>query len=210
MTASDERDTKSRLLEAGEHLFARHGIHAVRNRELNALAGQRNQSALHYHFGSRQGLVDAILHRHQREVDEEISAALDRLEAQPAAPTVRQLVDASVHALAVALETPSGRNFLRIVPQVLGSLERNLRSGGDDLGTTTSDRVLRSVAGRLGHLPPRLRRERMVAYVVVLSALFAEQAQAREGGTATLRPKEFVRHAGDVLEAVLTAGAQPT
>lgn len=205
MTVAEQPGTKERLLLAGEHLFARRGIHAVRNRELYALAGQRNQSALHYHFGSRQGLVDAILDRHQRAVDGQIAAILDGL----AGPTVRDLVDASVHALARELDTPSGRDFLRIVPQILGGLERSIRSGGA-LGTATSDRLLRTVAGHLGHLPPRLRRERLVAYVVVMTALFAEQAQAREDGRATLRPREFVRHAGDVLEAVLVAGAQPT
>ena len=206
MTLADPHGTKERLLLAGEHLFARHGVHAVRNRELNALAGQRNQSALHYHFGSRQGLVDAILDRHQRDVDAHIAATLDDL----AAPTVRDLVDASVHALAHELDSPSGRDFLRIVPQILGGLERSIRSGGGVLGTATSDRLLRAVDTHLGHLPPRLRRERLVAYVVVMTALFAEQAQAREADAATLRPKEFVRHAGDVLEAVLVAGAQPT
>ena len=56
-----------RLLEAGEYLFARYGVHGPTLRELNARAGQRNPSALHYHFGSRDGLVLAILQAHQVE-----------------------------------------------------------------------------------------------------------------------------------------------
>ena len=41
------------VIRAGEHLFARQGIHQTRVRELHELAGQRNTSALHYHFGDR-------------------------------------------------------------------------------------------------------------------------------------------------------------
>ncbi len=199
-------DTKERLLHAGERLFARKGIHAVRNREINELADQRNQSALHYHFGSRAGLVDAILGRHQHDVDGRIAARLDELDAGGGAPPLRELVLASVAALAVELESESGRDFLRIVPQILGRLEHVIRQGGPQLGTPTTDRVLRLVAGRLGGFPDRIGRERLVAYILVMTALFAEQAEWRESGADPgLTPAEFVLHAADVLEAVLTA-----
>ena len=90
MTRAEQvAETRARLLRAGERLFAEHGIHQVRLREINALAGQRNSSALHYHFGSREGLVEAILSEHQNAMDGDVRPALDALTAGPDEPTVR-------------------------------------------------------------------------------------------------------------------------
>ncbi len=57
---SGRRDTKARLMDAGEQLFSRHGLDAVTVRQINRTAGQRNTSSLLYHFGSKEGLVEAI------------------------------------------------------------------------------------------------------------------------------------------------------
>ena len=109
--------TKDQLIRAGEKLFARHGIDRVTVRELNDEAGQRNASALHYHFGSRDGLVRAIVERHQAVVDAE---RMRRLEAMAPEPDVRTLVALYLEPLAEELGSPSGRDYLRIVPQVIG------------------------------------------------------------------------------------------
>src|SRR5438552_16240986 len=54
--------TAERLLDVGEELFAVHGIDAVSTRTITGAAGA-NSAALHYHFGSKEGLVEAILRR---------------------------------------------------------------------------------------------------------------------------------------------------
>ena len=54
-------DTRTGLLLAAERLFALQGVAATTIRQINAAAGQRNQSAIHYHFGSRDGILDAIM-----------------------------------------------------------------------------------------------------------------------------------------------------
>jgi AcrR family transcriptional regulator len=48
------------LIETAERLVAELGIHAVSVREVVLAAQQRNNSAVAYHFGSRQGLLDAV------------------------------------------------------------------------------------------------------------------------------------------------------
>ena len=52
----DGSDTRDRLLRAAEYLFARSGID-VPIREIHERAGQRNASALHYHFGGRPAVL---------------------------------------------------------------------------------------------------------------------------------------------------------
>ena len=100
----------------------------MRLREINALAGQKNRSAVHYHFGSREGLVEAILSAHQTAMDQEVGPALDALVAS-GDPTVRDIVAIWVQALSGQLRERSGRNFLRIVPQVLDMVNPIIRRG---------------------------------------------------------------------------------
>jgi AcrR family transcriptional regulator len=53
-----------KLVVAAERLFARHGIDGVSLRQIAGDAGSGNNSAVHYHFGSKAGLVAAIF-RHR-------------------------------------------------------------------------------------------------------------------------------------------------
>jgi AcrR family transcriptional regulator len=53
--------TKEQLVLSAERLFALHGIDGVSLRQVAAEAGAGNNSAVRYHFGSKDGLVEAIL-----------------------------------------------------------------------------------------------------------------------------------------------------
>ncbi|HET6916059.1 MAG TPA: TetR family transcriptional regulator [Acidimicrobiales bacterium] len=202
----DAEQTREKLIAAAEQLFARQGIHQVRLREIYALAGQRNSSALHYHFGTREGLVEAILLAHQSRADESIKARLDRLEATGRPVSLRQLLEAVVPAMTEQLGSDSGRNFLRIIPQILDQLSHNLRSGKAQPATLQSRRVLSLLESALPDLPEPLRRERIVTYVVTLTALLAERAHHLESGIRpTIDNREFSGHLVDTLEAILQA-----
>ena len=49
-----------RIVEVAERLFALHGIDGVSLRQIAAAAGTANNSAVNYHFGSKEGLIAAI------------------------------------------------------------------------------------------------------------------------------------------------------
>lgn len=49
-----------RLVVAAERLFARDGVEGVSLRQIATAAGSANNSAVHYHFGSKDGLIRAI------------------------------------------------------------------------------------------------------------------------------------------------------
>ena len=53
----DASDTRARLLAEAERLFAIRGVHETTTREITEAAGQRNVSAVTYHFGSRDALL---------------------------------------------------------------------------------------------------------------------------------------------------------
>jgi AcrR family transcriptional regulator len=52
--------TALQLLRTAERLFAEHGFAGVSLRQISTEAGSANNSAVSYHFGSKEGLVEAI------------------------------------------------------------------------------------------------------------------------------------------------------
>jgi AcrR family transcriptional regulator len=74
--------TRKRILKAAEQLFAKSGIDAVSIRDITDAAGV-NTAAVHYHFGSKSGLVEALLARWAGELVERRGRMLDRIEAKP-------------------------------------------------------------------------------------------------------------------------------
>ncbi|MEO3889333.1 TetR family transcriptional regulator [Nonomuraea sp. B5E05] len=56
--------TREQILAAAERLFAEHGVFAVSNRQVSEAAGQGNNAAVGYHFGTKADLVRAIARKH--------------------------------------------------------------------------------------------------------------------------------------------------
>lgn len=53
-------ETRERIMRVGEELFARRGIASTSMRMVATSAGQANVAAVQYHFGSKEGLIEAI------------------------------------------------------------------------------------------------------------------------------------------------------
>ena len=70
-TARTERATTTReaILIAAERLFAEHGVFAVSNRQVSEAAGQGNNAAVGYHFGTKTDLVRAIEQKHRGPIE---------------------------------------------------------------------------------------------------------------------------------------------
>lgn len=98
--------TSERLLEAAEDLIATRGLEAVSVRAVNAAAGA-NVAAVHYHFGSKEALVDAVLDRRMGELTERRMMLLRPL-ADVARPSVHAVVEALVLPLAEFAADPDG------------------------------------------------------------------------------------------------------
>ncbi len=85
--ANGERDqrtvtgdaTRQRILKAAERLFAKRGIDAVSIRDITD-AAKVNSASIHYHFGSKSGLIEAMLARWAGELVARRGQLLDRIE----------------------------------------------------------------------------------------------------------------------------------
>jgi AcrR family transcriptional regulator len=72
-------DTRERLLDAAELLFAEHGITGTTLRALTRSA-KVNLAAVHYHFGGKEGLLDAVVERRATAMNRERLRELEELE----------------------------------------------------------------------------------------------------------------------------------
>ena len=87
------RETKERLLDAAEQLFAARGLEGTSMRAVTHAAGA-SVSAANYHFGSKEALLRATMVRRLAPINARRLALLDELEAEPGVPSVESVVGA--------------------------------------------------------------------------------------------------------------------
>jgi len=98
-------------VSAAEKLFAEGGVGATTIAAVTREAGQRNKSAVAFHYGDKDGLVRAVLDKHQRRLD------LRRIELLDSGAG---FVEALVVPLAERLDDPDGGGaYLRIQAEML-------------------------------------------------------------------------------------------
>lgn len=115
---ASRRTTRALLLDTAERLFAERGIAAVSLRSVGQHAGQRNNSVAQYHFGSRDGLIDAIIADRSDTVERRRAELVAELE--PGHAPLRDVVGVFVRPLAWWLEqSPAPTFYLRFLAQVV-------------------------------------------------------------------------------------------
>src|SRR5258705_154411 len=75
-------DTKRRILDSAERLFAEHGVDATSLRSIIEDA-RVNLAAIHYHYHSKQDLLDAVLMRRLEPVNQLRLEMLDSCGEKP-------------------------------------------------------------------------------------------------------------------------------
>jgi AcrR family transcriptional regulator len=113
--------TKERLLRTAERLFALHGIDAVSMRSICVEAEQRNNTALQYHFGDKQNLIEAILADRMATINERRQAMLEQIRGEGCEGDLHRLVAALVTPFTDQLrDEAGGRYYVRFAAQLFG------------------------------------------------------------------------------------------
>jgi len=117
--------TRDKLLDCAEALFGDHGLEGVSLRTINTRAGL-SPAALHYHFGSKDALLEALLERRMPALMERRRRLLDELSAATKPPTTRGVLAALVLPLVelVAEGREDGLRYLRLIHRL--QADRNL------------------------------------------------------------------------------------
>jgi AcrR family transcriptional regulator len=196
----DATETRERLLAEARRLFATQGVFQTTSREIVEAAGQRNVSALTYHFGSREGVLRAILLGFDEVLDAERGKLLARIGDD--APT-RELVAALLVPYARPLGTVEGREYLRIVAQLT---ERFPEWRDATLTGPYLRRILGILERRPSELRAAIRRERVVSAITLMTAAMAERARlVAERRHGRLDDTTFLANLADMIVGVLEA-----
>jgi AcrR family transcriptional regulator len=191
--AGAEADTRTRLIRAAAFHFARKGTSGARNHEIHAMAGLRNESALHYYFGNRRNLVNAVV----GEYDVFAGQAADSIPGD----TPEAVVDYVVGRLDSALATPDGRNWLRVISELMAQFTDQPGMADDaERATTLAARLEPMVA-----LPAAVVHRRTFAMLRFMTSQMAERAsQLEHDDPPLLDQAEFIDEVAAMSLAMLT------
>lgn len=114
------RGTRDHMIDVAERLFAEYGVEAVSLRMVGTEAGQRNNSAAQYHFGSKQGLIEAIIATRSPAVEARRQELVDEYARNAAAADPAALVRLLVVPLAETIDRSRRRIwYLRFLANVI-------------------------------------------------------------------------------------------
>jgi TetR/AcrR family transcriptional regulator, regulator of cefoperazone and chloramphenicol sensitivity len=206
----DAAATRDALITAGRRLLARPGGLATPVKEIVDAAGQRNVSALHYHFGGRRGLVDAILDVHGGTIEDRRAAMLQPFGPDLGLATLPQLVDAFIAPQAELLDTAEGRQFLSIISQLVDLFDR-----WDLAPQRTGEHAMRVFRALQERMPPSLsadlRHERITRFLeLVTSALGARARNVDAKRSMPLSTGDFLANLAAMSIGALASPAAST
>ncbi|MFK4034836.1 TetR/AcrR family transcriptional regulator [Nonomuraea wenchangensis] len=178
--------TRAQILAAAERLFAERGVYAVSNRQVSQVAGQGNNAAVGYHFGTKADLVRAIVRAHTERVE-----LLRRrlLAGAEGSDDVRDWVGCLVRSFTGHLDDLGPPTwYARFAAQVMTDPALRLIMAEEALNSPTLRRVVDGLRRCLPELPPEVHAERAEMAGRLVVHMCAEREHALAEGRPTLRP----------------------
>jgi len=173
---------RQQILDAALRLFAGRGIAAVSMREIRIEANQRNAGALQYHFGTKDGLLRALLERELPPVIERrrvlLAEAMSRPEDTRAVAAVFVLPFAEL-----ATGTAHERSLVLLLSDLHNDVSLSLYQIMDLVGDTAANDAAMLLRARIQHVPIAILDERLV----VANSIYLNAAALRARGGARER-----------------------
>ncbi len=150
-------DTRERILDIAEQLFAEQGLGQTSLRAITAAAGV-NLAAVHYHFGSKEALERAIFERRLKPMNEDRLRRLDALEGKNNGPV--PLPDLVYAFIAPPLELSrehqhGGEYFIRLLGRTYTEPTESLQDYVRELYEQVSDRFQAAFHKTLPDMDPK-------------------------------------------------------
>ena len=193
---------RRQILDTALRLFAAQGVAAVSLREIRLAAKQRNAGALQYHFGSKEGLLRALLERELPPL-----VARRRVLLGEAAATTDLRAVAAIFVLPFA-ELATGGDHERSVVLLLSELHDDVSLSFSQIMDMVGETAIGDAAGllraRINGIPDIIVTERLtVAHSIFLHAA---ATRARGGSREHLVDDDaFRRNLVDMFLGALTA-----
>ena len=130
--APRSNDARQRLIDTATKLFAEQGVEAVSLREIVRAAGVKHATAVQYHFGDREGLVESVLRERDVAVDLRRDTMLDHARTARGIDS-RLLAEMLVRPLAAELNDEGGRLYLRIYAEMIVRSKHTMTNDGTSM-----------------------------------------------------------------------------
>lgn len=202
--------TRELILTAAERLFAEHGVLAVSNRQISEAAGQGNNTAVSYHFGTKADLVRAIARKHSTSIEE---IRRHRVAETGDSANVRDWIACLVRPVAEHLDAVGSPTwFARFGAQVMTDPTFRPIMIDESLSSPSLVRILESLNRCLPGMPPEVRAERADMARQLIVHMFGERERSLAEDTTTPRHTWNSAAAGliDALAGMWLAPISPT
>ncbi|MEH6581117.1 MAG: TetR/AcrR family transcriptional regulator [Halioglobus sp.] len=199
-------NTRQRLLLTALQLYARDGLRAVSLRSISAAAGSKNSAAMHYHFGNKLGVVDALVHM----IAEELAAIAADIHAQmPGRGSLREEFRKSLLPLVTLSHSqPWGADAVRFLSRAISETDPEISAAINPVSRDFWQRVDKSLSLLVPNLPDEIRQLRLMFMSVNVIHGIAETASLAYtplGDLSHLRNEQLLDHLVDYLIGGLMA-----
>jgi AcrR family transcriptional regulator len=209
---ADTLSTRDRLLDAAARLFAERGIDNVSIAEIVRAAGQRNASAIHYHFGNRDEVLRELLARHVPTIAERRLELLAIARSRPA-NDVRSAAEAIVRPITeFAQRGWRERAYLQIGSELAGVLDRTTAEIRTLMQQTVGYEAWDLMRGRCASIPKEVWMARQNIATVFIGRAAADRARLLDsavdgtlGAHPVLSDDRFVANLVDMVMGAMTA-----
>ncbi|MFI6348570.1 TetR/AcrR family transcriptional regulator [Streptomyces sp. NPDC050560] len=192
-------ETRRAILTVAERMFAEHGVFAVSNRQISEAAGQGNNAAVGYHFGTKTDLLLAIVREHGERVRGLREEMLDRVgDCDDPRHWLACLVRPATLHLA-ELTPPTW--YARFCAQLMTDPVLRRLVADETFGPST-ERTVSGLNRCLPALPPPVRLERADMTRLMLVHMLAERERALADGLPTARP-DWESFTGGLIDALI-------
>jgi AcrR family transcriptional regulator len=197
-------DARERIIVAAERLIAEHGTE-VPLRDIATAAGQRNNSAVQYHFGTRDGLIDAVAEYRIADLEQHRLELLAESEATGDAHDVRALVSALVVPMLTVPYEHGATHYARFLDRVRTHPAVDADINLERAGRVAVRLIIMRLDRALGDLSPAVRRRRLRVLPTVLFALLADRERAVSSGDLAPDDPRSAAELVDLIIGMLTA-----
>lgn len=203
----DGEETREKIKSDAQRLFALHGVDGVSIKDILVAAGVRNNAALHYHFGSKEALVEELLVEGAQKIDTLRQQMLDRIVAEGRTQEVRVVLEALVCPVLEYSQDEDGRHtYMRFVAHMQMHHRTLFRSILGDQWNGGYKRCLELLRKALSHLPAPLVEQRLSILGIYSNALLSALEAAHDPAqvsTPFWAGAYTIPNMIDTLEAVL-------
>lgn len=197
---------RNKLLDTAERLFAERGLDAVSLNSIARYANQLNGSVMQYHFGSKSGLIEAILERRMEGLNARRNELIANIDTADRRNALRQVAEAMVLPFSEQLAVEGGSAYLRFTAQVTFNADKSVFEMARGRHDTAVRKIATLVQEILHDMPADVVRHRLALVTTLILFGVGEREKlrmaGRHSGVARLSADEFIN---DLIQMIVGA-----